>query len=354
MTSKYLLRLCLLAYLCLGLLSTPLWAQVATSFYTPVQFMQSLESKWQQPSIQNFLQQSTQQTETVQAFCNGKASLKAAQQSWQQTVKSWEYLSSIAIGPVLQRRSTRQIDFTPTRPRSIQQAIQTQPQDAHAMQLIGSPAKGFPALEWLLWQGTLQANTPACNYAQQVAADIQREAQALSTPANPTSQEANKSSEEGDEANTVSHALAEKASANMAEFINQWIGALERLRWANIEKPLRSAQKANPEYPRNLSHSSELAWQAEWAAIRDLALEHSAQQHISLETYMRGRGLLTLAEQLHQLLLNTDKSMKKIRAADKSTVTQATQQLAKLKKFAEQDMASALQVNIGFSDADGD
>jgi hypothetical protein len=43
----------------------------------------------------------------------------------------------------------------------------------------------------------------------------------------------------------------------MSEFVNQWVGGMERLRWAHMEKPLRAAQGSKaPEYPRNASQST--------------------------------------------------------------------------------------------------
>ena len=36
----------------------------------------------------------------------------------------------------------------------------------------------------------------------------------------------------------------------MSEIVNQWIGGVERLRWAAMEKPLRAAAGGSAEYPR--------------------------------------------------------------------------------------------------------
>jgi hypothetical protein len=47
------------------------------------------------------------------------------------------------------------------------------------MERIGAPAKGLPALEWLLWTQPVAPSSPACRYAAEVAADIAREAAAL-------------------------------------------------------------------------------------------------------------------------------------------------------------------------------
>ena len=48
--------------------------------------------------------------------------------SWQQTMAAWEALSTPAIGPMLTRRSQRQIDFWPTRPELIAKVLDKAPQ----------------------------------------------------------------------------------------------------------------------------------------------------------------------------------------------------------------------------------
>ena len=90
----------------------------------------------------------------VKALCDatppaGQAQ-SAAHLQWQATTHAWERLSSVAVGPLITRRSQRQIDFSPTRPSLIERAIQSGPAGQQAMERIGTPAKGLPALEWLL------------------------------------------------------------------------------------------------------------------------------------------------------------------------------------------------------------
>ena len=73
-----------------------------------------------------------------------------------------------------------------------------------------------------------------------------------------------------------------------------------------------------------------------------------------LETFLRSRGALDLADRLREGLLDTDRKMAAIDPGDEATLSAATAALERLKRLVEVDAAPALQVRIGFSDADGD
>ncbi len=152
---------------------------------------------------------------------------------------AWESLSAVAVGPVVARRAQRQIDFAPTRPQLIERAIKAQPQGATAFERVGTPAKGLPALEWLLWTQPAQPASPACSYAVEVALDVEREAVAQQA-----------AFREAAQTDWAAEDQQERSTQAMGEFINQWVGGIERLRWAHMEKPLRAAQGARaPDYP---------------------------------------------------------------------------------------------------------
>src|SRR5256885_17229775 len=74
-----------------------------------------------------------------------------------------------SLGPLVERRSARLVDFRPMRPALLKKAIQSAPADLAAMERIGAPAKGYPALENLLWTQPVEPQTPACAYATLVA-----------------------------------------------------------------------------------------------------------------------------------------------------------------------------------------
>lgn len=334
------------------------WQREAVPFYDTVQVLQGIYSHWALPRSQAFDLAAQALAPTIAALCTAPAgdtaALDQARTAWRQTTQAWEKLSAVAIGPVIERRSQRAIDFTPTRPALIERAIKTQPQGAKAFELVGTPAKGLPALEWLLWTRPVQSGSPACRYAQEVAHDVAREARALQSAYAKTA-----TTEWGAEEEK------ERSTQAMSEFINQWVGGLERLRWAQMEKPLRAAQGLNaPDYPRAASDQSLASWTASWASLRSVtvlpantATPAPGTALVPLETYLRGKGLNTLADKLRQATEKVDISLfhvQKIGLQEKTWIEQTARDLAKLKFLAESEVAPALQVSIGFSDADGD
>ncbi|MDQ3059989.1 MAG: imelysin family protein [Pseudomonadota bacterium] len=329
---------------------------VAVPFYAPGHFMQGAYRDWYAPQAAGFATQSGALPGAVAALCDAAPAdapgrLAQARAQWQASTVAWERLSSVQIGPLVQRRSARQIDFTPTRPELITRAIQSAPADAAAMERIGTPAKGLPALEWLLWSRPVAPQTPACRYAVQVAADIAREAGVLSS----------------EFASLAARELGEEEETSvpaMGELVNQWVGGLERLRWTHMEKPRLSdasgGHNATP-YPRSASGQSAASWAAQWQGLRTLATASASAQAplpgqglVPLETYLRGRGLNAVANKLAHSVAQADKALHQLSPGNKAGLGTATRALAALKKLAETDVAPALEVNIGFSDADGD
>lgn len=335
------------------------WRHDAVPFYDTTHALQSLYGHWSQPRAAAFAQDAQALAPALRALCEAQpaqaaAMLDGARGAWRGAMLSWESLSAVAVGPLIERRSQRQIDFAPTRPALIERAIKTQPQGAKAFERIGTPAKGLPALEWLLWTQPAKPGAPACGYAVEVALDVQREADALAA-----------AFEKARATDWGAEEEQERSATVMAEFINQWLGGIERLRWAHMEKPLRAAQGTRaPDYPRAASGQTAAAWAAEWNALRTLAVlpegasvPAPGQALVPLETYLRGRGLNPLADQLVKTTQAIDAAFAALGKAGKNNgaqVQKTAAALSALKRLAEAEIAPALQVSIGFSDADGD
>lgn len=347
----------------------PVWAQRshatwAVPFYRPADVAAGLYRHWAPARALAWVDATAQLQSALQALSDATTPAAAtpvrqqARTAWLQAVDAWERLATVQFGPLIERRSARQVDFTPTRPALIQRAIERAPDSAQDMERIGTPAKGLPALEWLLWSQPLllRPGSPACAYAVQVAAELARDALAL--------QAAFKAGAERDWDNDM-----EAGDAAFAEFINQWVGALERLRWAHMEKPLREnasrgARAASPEgFPRHASGATAASWARQWQALREMAMftgdaqapaPAAGQGVVPLETYLRGRGLNPLADAWVQQVERTDTALRKLQPAPGPRVLAAARELAQTKRLAEADVAPALEVGIGFSDADGD
>ena len=76
-----------------------------------------------------------------------------------------------------------------------------------------------------------------------------------------------------------------------------------------------------------------------------------------LETQLRGMGLNPLADRLRQASEQVDAALAQVAQAgvqNPAAIQRTARALAALKFLAESEVAPALQVSIGFSDADGD
>ncbi|HTH08613.1 MAG TPA: imelysin family protein [Acidovorax sp.] len=345
-----------------GAPSAPSWQRNAVPFYDTVHALQGIYRHWALPRAQDFDRHARALAPAVATLCQahaaeGKSALDAARSAWQATARAWEQLSAVSVGPVIARRSQRAIDFTPTRPALIEKAIAAQPQGAKTFERIGTPAKGLPALEWLLWTRPAQPGSSACSYAHEVAQDVARESAALAKAY-------------ADAATTDWGAGGEQEQSTQAisEFVNQWVGGIERLRWAQMDKPLRAAGSGSgartPDYPRTASGSTLPAWAATWGGLRSLTtlpanaeIPAAGEALVPLEMYLRGKGLNPLADKLRQSTDKVDASMAQVQKSglqNKAAIQQTARDLAALKFLAESEVAPALQVSIGFSDADGD
>jgi hypothetical protein len=284
------------------------------------------------PRSREFAEAARALVEAQDRHCAG-GSLAQARSAWRRAMTSWERLAAVAIGPLVERRSARRIDFTPTRPASIERAIA---QGAGDMERVGAPAKGLPALEWLLWTQRLASGSPACAYAQRVAAEIAEEAAALA-----------------DAFATPREWSDETTAAAFSEMLNQFVAGIEALRWSQIERPLREGKR---QFPRAMSGSSAAAWAARWEAVRHLAAFQAGAPDapVSLEAFLRGRGLNPLADGLRDAVRRSDRALRGATLAEPAALQAAARSLAALKRRMEDEVAPALEVSIGFSDADGD
>lgn len=327
---------------------------VAVPYYHTVDLLQMQRRHLSLPAARQFREEADALRTTLAKGCTDR-DRTPARLAWTGTMAAWTRLSAVSTGPLLQRRSTRAIDFQPTRPRLIEQAIDAlrssgttpTPPDTAQLERIGSPAKGLPALEWLLWSPAAPRDAAAvCPYAVALANDLVREATAVEA-----AWQAEEAAEEPDEA---------QQTAAFAELINQWVGAVEALRWADIERPLRAGRDDKLGWPRQTSGQTALAWRSRWEAIRTLTLTPAVVPEegaglVTMALYLRGHGHLRLADTLDAATRQADAALKNLRPQDPPARLQAASRaLARLRTLIETDVAGAAKVSIGFSDADGD
>lgn len=326
--------------------------------YTAEQVLQGVYRHRLPPLALAFEQSSARLVNTTQAHCRGRATLVDLRAEWQQAFESWQALGSPELGPLVARRSQREIDFWPVRERLLRQALEKAPQTLADMERVGTPAKGFPALEQLLATAPGPALMPAtCQYAGLTAQGIEAEARAL---------------------NTEFVALAKKdwsespedASSAFAEWINQWLAGLERLRWAHMEKPIQThrttgASTSEPvAFPRLTREANLADWRAQWQSLlamarlrpeRLVAPPVPGEALIPIEALLMGKGQLSLAQRWAQAVdrVGADLATLTPQSTDEALLATA-QRMKALTLMYQNEVAAALDVPLGFSSADGD
>ena len=93
----------------------------------------------------------------VQALCDapGEASLQAARDSWREARASWSMSRAMWFGPVMDRRSVRLLDWSPTKVDGVVKILDDGRvlSTGDALELLASNLRGFGAIEYLLFSG---------------------------------------------------------------------------------------------------------------------------------------------------------------------------------------------------------
>lgn len=324
----------------------------AFPFYRGEDALQGLYAQHLPPLARDFEAQAQALTAAARQHCTGPATPAALKDAWRRALQSWQTLSSPALGPVIERRSQRQIDFWPTRPALLAKALARAPQTLADMESVGTPAKGFPAIERLL---AAKPSATHCPYLVLTAEGIEAEAVALRAGFDLLAMR----DWNGDE---------EAARAAFAEWINQWLGGVERLRWTHVEQPVQKARTAGlgraPEFARLAAIDNAAEWRAQWRALLAQARLTPAQRVqppqpgqglVPIEALLMGKGHIALAQRWAQALDRADAAMATwpAKAGEKEWMA-LSKTLKGLSTLFQTDVAAALDVPLGFSDADGD
>jgi hypothetical protein len=123
-----------------------------------------------------------------------------------------------------------------------------------------------------------------------------------------------------------------------------------------MDKPLRSANPGKPAaVTRAPSQGTLASWQAQWGSLRHLAVGDARQpDHVSIARLVEAQGWTRLADELRAAVQQADAAMQAVDRVELARTTPASRALSQLKHLVENDVALALDVTIGFSDADGD
>jgi uncharacterized protein len=318
--------------------------------YSQIVFARQLIATWYIPKLQNVSGELNQFKTVLNNGCTAREftleTSKPAQQHWLALARAWAQLTAVSIGPILERRSARLFNYRPTRPELIERALTESPEKLVDLDQVGAPAKGFPAIEWILFNrfktnsfttaSTLKNSTEknamqSCQYTMLLTNELAQELSALQTQFGELSVVLGNRSLDADNA----------AKTIVTEFINQLVGALDRLHIQQLQ--VKKNINSQPLFANN-TNSLQIN-QNQWLAVR----EH---MHTSLAGLLKNSTIP--AKQTPndaRLVLQFQKQLSALPTSlmlTKALTLQHTQILIETK------IADAVGVTIGFSDNDGD
>jgi predicted lipoprotein len=363
----------------------------------PVQrWMQSMHDDWALPRYARLNDQAHRLAAAVAQVCAAAAAgspprgvpaaLQGARLAWRDTMHTWRQLEALQLGPTLARRTSKTIDFWPTRPAVIDKAVQmtgtlavSGPEAEQAMQQWGTAAKGLPALEWLLFAagvpGAAAPGTPAaaaaplvgsdghCRYAQRISLSLAGETASLLAAWR-------------DEAARWRSPQPPPVHKALSDTVNLFIGSIELLRGkklakgAEMQARVRTGTAAQGQRHLDAFDSMrsgatrELLW-VHYEALVQLLLGRTRgldftrdAPPLGLDDVLLQAGHAAQAAALAPAVQRTLRTLRALPADPQrwtpAAVRRAAGSLADLRAVIDPAVAQALNVTITFTDADGD
>ncbi len=322
------------------------------------------------PAFETFSTRANDLSSAVQALHDAPtlSSLEQSQDAWMAAANAYKRAEMFMMGPMDQLSAAAMLNNWPTNTVGIEEELEaTTPIDAAYIQQLGSTRKGFPALEYLLfdWKSgnesvldRLNSDERSLDFALALANDIERLAESLENGWAP----------EGDNyAEVFESATGTNAASSMNVLANEMVKLTEVVKNLKIGVPLgkRSMGVLLPENveARFSARSVELALNNLDAIEAVYSGNNQAfdSYHANLEAVgaMYGDeplGDVILAEiaTLRQSLLAIDQPLQTAVETDYNTVEQAYNSSQRLVVLLKTDMISSLGLLITFTDNDGD
>jgi predicted lipoprotein len=327
-----------------GKLATP---AVAAPYISASQMLHGLLQNHWLPSATALLQAAQA---LAQSLALGPSAKPWAQHQplWVNTMLAWERLAAVAVGPLLQRRSARAIDFWPTRPSQIQRLLDAGTvTTVQQLETVGTTARGLPALEWLLWK--TNGSGQAAPYASLLTQQVVTESSLLLT-----GYQALLATEWGDA----------DAWPVYSEWFGQAVGGLDQLRIKKMVPDTRGKDSAP--WVRGVSGHTADAWLAQAHGLQAFLVGSPAAQAAtqaqslgwpvagSLNSLLLGRGHLAYSQTLIERTATMMRTVQAARPGNAVSVRAAQAALAQVSALVNTLAGDVLSISLGFTDADGD
>lgn len=291
--------------------------------------------------------------------------LAAAQAAWLAARVPWKQTEVFAFGPYSEepQRLGPKIDFWPARPASVQQTLSADvPLDAG---LLGAPAKGLHALEFLLFEADVDLvaafseNPRRGEYALLIATDLVARARELWEAWSPEHQ------------NFLGELLNAGRSSQLYDTLNQALGemvnrmgyTLENMSAEKLAKPLGDSAGGVPQPAQLESPFSRRSLEDLRDNLRGLELLYfgdSDRGVQSLDAYLvlRGRELAPAfrarLDACYAAIDAIDAPLEQAVSSDPASVRVLMARLGELRRLIQVDVINALSLSVGFNDNDGD
>ena len=331
-----------------GRITTPV---VAAPSISASQMLQGLLQQHLVPSAMALVQaaQALAQSLTQQLTQPHSAKPWAQHQPlWVNTMLAWERLAAVAVGPLLERRSARAIDFWPTRPTQIQRLLDAGTiTTVQQLDTVGTTARGLPALEWLLLKTNGGGHATA--YASLLAQQVETESALLLAGYQVLL------STEWDDGD---------AWPVYGDWFGQAVGGLDQLRIKKMVLGTRGKDSAP--WVRGLSGHTADAWLAQAEGLQAFLVGSPAVQATtqakspgwpvpgSLNSLLLGRGHLDHSQTLIERTAAMMRAVQAARPGNAASVRAAQAALAQVSALASTLAGDVLSISLGFTDADGD
>ncbi|MBC7621445.1 MAG: hypothetical protein H7293_21085 [Candidatus Saccharibacteria bacterium] len=320
---------------------------VAAPFVSASQMLQGLLQQHWVPGATALLQAAQA---LAQSLVLGPSAKPWAQHQplWVNTMLAWERLAAVAVGPLLQRRSARAIDFWPTRPGQIQRLLDAGTVTTlQQLDTVGTTARGLPALEWLLWKTNGSGHVAA--YTSLLAQQVEIESSLLLA---------------GYQALLATEWDDADAWPVYSEWFGQAVGGLDQLRIKKMAPDTRGKDSAP--WVRGVSGHTADAWLAQAQGLQAFLVGSPAARAAtqaqspgwpvagSLDSLLLGRGHLAYSQ---TLIERTDAMLRTVQAArpgNTASLRAAQAALAQVSALANTLAGEVLNISLGFTDADGD
>lgn len=269
---------------------------------------------------------------------------------WTDAALAWETLAAVAVGPLLERRSARAIDFWPTRPAQIQRLLDSGLaglSDVRGLDTIGATARGLPALEWLLFRAKDHPHAPAL--AQLLAQQVEQEASVLLQGYIQLART------EHDEA---------EAWTLYGEWFGQAVGGLDQLRIKKLVPDTRG--KDSSIWVRGMSAQTAAAWRAQARGLQAFLVgtpsAQSATEQVSsglpvagsLNSLLLGRGHMQHSQTLLRETATMVRAVELAHPTKPTSIRSAQAALKAVSALMDTLAGDVLNISLGFTDADGD